>query len=147
MWRMYNRCMTDFRFFHPVEVRYGDLDPQGHINNAKYLTFFEQARVQYMIHLGLYTQDQSFMKVGVIVADAHIAFLAPIHFGDDVKVGVRISKLGNKSMTAEQNIVNYDSGKEMAKGEIVMVAFDYQSKKTISIPEEWRNKISRFEGL
>src|SRR5271157_2452701 len=116
MCRKYNRRMTDFRFFHPVEVRYGDLDPQGHVNNAKYLTFFEQARVQYMINLGLYAPDQSFMKVGVIVVDAHIAFLAPIHFGDDVKVGVRISKLGNKSMTAEQNIVNYDSGKEMAKG-------------------------------
>ena len=69
--------MSDFKFFHPIEVRYGDLDPQGHLNNAKYLTFFEQAHVQYMIHLGLYTQDQSFMKIGVIVADAHIAFLAP----------------------------------------------------------------------
>ncbi len=46
MWRKYNRRMTDFRFFHPVEVRYGDLDPQGHLNNAKYLTFFEQARVR-----------------------------------------------------------------------------------------------------
>jgi acyl-CoA thioester hydrolase len=139
--------MPDFKFFHPIEVRYGDLDPQGHLNNAKYLTFFEQARVRYMIHLGLYTQDQSFMKVGVIVADAHIAFLAPIHFGDDVKVGVRTSKLGNKSMTIEQNIVNNASDQEMAKGEVVTVTFDYQSKQTISIPEEWREKISKFEGL
>lgn len=144
---MYNRRMTDFRFFHPIEVRYGDLDPQGHLNNAKYLTFFEQARVRYMIHLSLFTQDQSFMKIGVIVADAHIAFLAPLHFGDDVKVGVRTSKLGNKSMTVEQNIVNSSNGQEMAKGEIVMVTFNYQSKKTISIPDEWRDKISRFEGL
>ncbi|MFZ1043860.1 MAG: thioesterase family protein [Anaerolineales bacterium] len=139
--------MTDFRFFHPIEVRYGDLDPQGHVNNAKYLTFFEQVRVQYMIHLGLYAQDQSFKKVGVIVADVHIAFLAPIHYGDDVKVGVRISKLGNKSITTEQAIVNNASGQEMAKGEVVTVAFDYQSEKTISIPEEWRNKIKAFEGL
>jgi len=144
---MYNRRMTDFRFFHPVEVRYGDLDPQRHLNNAKYLTFFEQARVQYMIHLGLYTQDQSFMKIGVIVSDAHIAFLAPIHFGDDVKVGVQTSKLGNKSITIEQNIVNNASGQEMAKGEVVTVTFDYQSKKTISIPAEWRNKIKAFEEL
>ncbi len=139
--------MTDFRFFHPIEVRYGDLDPQGHVNNAKYLTFFEQVRVQYMIHLGLYAQDQSFKKVGVIVADVHIAFLAPIYYGDDVKVGVRISKLGNKSITTEQAIVNNASGQEMAKGEVVTVAFDYQSEKTISIPEEWRNKIKAFEGL
>jgi acyl-CoA thioester hydrolase len=139
--------MSDFKFFHPIEVRYGDLDPQGHLNNAKYLTFFEQARVHYLIHLGLFTKDQSFMNIGVIIADVHIAFLAPIHFGDDVKVGVRTSKLGNKSMTIEQNIVNNTSGQEMAKGEVVTVTFDYQSKKTISIPDEWRDKISKFEGL
>ena len=36
--------MSEFRFYHPVEVRYGDLDPQGHLNNAKYLTFFETGR-------------------------------------------------------------------------------------------------------
>ena len=34
--------MTHFNFYHPVEVRYGDLDPQGHVNNAKFLTYFEQ---------------------------------------------------------------------------------------------------------
>ena len=139
--------MSEFKFFHPVEVRYGDLDPQGHLNNAKYLTFFEQARVHYLIQLGLFTTDQSFMSIGVIVADAHITFLAPIHFGDEVKVGVRTSKLGNKSMTIEQNIVNSANGQEMAKGEIIAVAFDYQSKKTISVPDEWREKISEFEGL
>ena len=44
--------MTDYKFFHPIEVRYGDLDPQGHVNNAKYLTYFEQARVHYLISLG-----------------------------------------------------------------------------------------------
>lgn len=138
--------MADFRFFHPVEVRYGDLDPQGHLNNAKYLTFFEQARVHYMIRLGLLTQDQSFMKIGVIVADAHIAFLAPIHFGNDIKVGVRTLKLGNKSMTLEQNIVNNASGQESAKGEIIMVTFDYHDHKTIPVPEDWREKITKFES-
>ena len=139
--------MSDFKFFHPVEVRYGDLDPQGHLNNAKYLTFFEQARLRYLIHLGLFVKGQSFMELGAIVADVHIAFLAQIHYGDDIKVGVRTSKLGNKSMTIEQNIVNNASGQEMAKGEVVTVAFDYRSKKTISIPEEWRSKIKAFEGL
>ena len=145
--KRYNRRMSEFKFFHPIEVRYGDLDPQGHLNNAKYLTFFEQARVHYLIHLGLFTKDQSFMNIGVILADAHITFLAPIHYGDEVEVGVRTSKLGNKSMTVEQNIVDHASGKEMATGEIVMVTFDYASQNTIVIPNDWRDKISRFEGL
>ena len=73
-------------FYHPIEVRYGDLDPQGHVNNAKHLTYFEQARIAYLVELGLFTKGQSFMEIGVILADVHITYLAPIYFGEPVKV-------------------------------------------------------------
>jgi len=139
--------MPEIKFFHPVEVRYGDLDAQGHVNNAKFLTYFEQARLEYSMHLGLFARNQSFMDLGTIVADVHIAFLAPIHYGDEVQVGVRTAKIGNKSMTVEQTIVKVVGGEELAKGEIVLVAFDYREQKTIPVPDEWRQKISRFEGL
>lgn len=139
--------MTHFKFFHPVEVRYGDLDPQGHVNNAKHLTYFEQARIAYMIELGLFTKDQSFMEIGVILADVHITYLAPVYFGEQVKVGVRAAKLGTKSMTWIQNILDAKTGKELAKGEVIMVTYDYKEEKTINIPHEWREKIKEFEGL
>jgi acyl-CoA thioester hydrolase len=143
----YNNGMSDYHFYHPIEVRYGDLDPQGHVNNAKHLTYFEQARIAYLIELGLFTKNQSFMEIGVILADIHITYLEPVYFGQKVKVGVHISRLGNKSMTWEQNIVDADSGKELAKGEVVMVTYDYREEKTIPIPQEWREKISKFENL
>ena len=139
--------MTEFKFFHPIEVRYGDLDPQGHVNNAKHLTFFEQARIAYMIELGLFTKDQSFMEIGVILADVHIAYHAQIYFVEHIKVGVHISKLGNKSMTWYQNIVDAKTGKVLAKGEVIMVTYDYREEKTVNIPHEWREKIKAFEGL
>lgn len=137
----------NFHFYHPIEVRYADLDPQGHVNNAKHLTYFEQARIAYMIELGLFTKDQSFMEIGVILADVHITYLEPVYFGQNIKVGVHAAKLGNKSMTWEQNIVDADTGSEIAKGEVVMVAFDYSQQKTINIPHEWRETIKRFERL
>ncbi len=139
--------MSDYHFYHPIEVRYGDLDPQGHLNNAKFLTYFEQARIQYWIQMGFFTKDQSFMEIGVIVADVHLTYLAPVYFGQNVKVGVRVVKLGNKSMTWEQNIVDADAGKELARGELVIVAYDYKEEKTISIPQLWRDKIIEFEDL
>ena len=98
--------MSQFRFYHPIEVRYGDLDPQGHVNNAKYLTYFEQARVAYWIDMGFFTKDQSFMELGVILADVHITYFEPVYFGQEIKVGVHVTRLGNKSMTWEQN-TNY----------------------------------------
>jgi acyl-CoA thioester hydrolase len=139
--------MTDYKFFHPIEVRYGDLDPQGHVNNAKYLTYFEQARVHYFIELGLFNKDQSFMEIGVILADIHITYHAPTRFGDEINVGVKTTKIGNKSMTVEQYVMDANTGKIMASGIVVMVTFDYKELKTIPVPDEWRQKISGFEGI
>ena len=139
--------MSDFHFYHPIEVRYGDLDPQGHVNNAKHLTYFEQARVAYMIELGLFTRDQSFMEIGVILADVHITYLEPIYFGQTIKVGVHAARLGNKSMTWEQNIVDADSSRELSRGEVVIVTYDYKQETTIPVPQEWREKFIEFEGL
>lgn len=138
--------MSDYQFYHPIEVRYGDLDPQGHVNNAKFLTYFEQARLAYWIQLGIFTTDQSFMELGIILADVHITYLAPVYYGQNIKVGVRVSKLGNKSMTWEQNVVDAATDKELAKGEVVVVAYDYKEEKTISIPPKWRAKIIAFEN-
>ena len=139
--------MTDFRFHHPIEIRYGDLDPQGHVNNAKYLTYFEQARIYYLIQLGLFNRDQSFMDVGIIIADIHITFQTPARYDDRIKIGVRTSKIGNKSMTVEQCVMNADTGEMLAAGTVILVTFDYREHKTISVPDEWREKISSFEGL
>jgi acyl-CoA thioester hydrolase len=139
--------MSQFRFHHPIEVRYGDLDPQGHLNNASYLTFFEQARLQYLKHLGMFNKGQSFMDIGVILADIHIAFKKPVEWGTPVKVGVRTMKIGNKSTTVEQTIVHAETGEVFAIGEVVMVTYDYRTGKSIPIPPEWREKVSKFEEL
>jgi acyl-CoA thioester hydrolase len=138
--------MTKINFFHPIEVRYGDLDPQGHVNNAKYLTYFEQARVAYLIHLGLFQKGLSFLEIGMIIADIHIVYRAPILWENTIKVGVGISRLGNKSFTMVQNVVHAETGKLFAEGEVIMVAYDYRSGQTIRIPDAWREVVRRFEG-
>jgi len=139
--------MPEYRFHHPIEIRYGDLDPQGHLNNAKFLTYFEQTRVHYLIHLGLFTNDQSFMEVGIILAEAKVTFLAPVHFGTDVKVGMRVVRIGNKSMLSEYALIDAATDRELATGSAVLVAFDYRNRQTIPIPDAWREKIGTFEKI
>lgn len=138
--------MPGFHFYHPIEVRYGDLDPQGHLNNARYLTFMEQARIQYLQKLGLW-DGGSFLNIGVILADARITFRAPVLFGQPVRVGARVSRLGNKSMDMEYVIEDAEAGDELATGSSVLVAYDYRQEQTISIPESWREVIREFEDL
>jgi acyl-CoA thioester hydrolase len=136
--------MELFHFYHPIEVRYGDLDPQGHVNNARYLTYMEQARVSYLRHVGLWNGG-SFIDIGIILADVHLTFRTPIQFGDPVRVGVRIARLGNKSMQSEYRIEDARDGREFASGSSVLVAYDYRNGSTVPIPEEWRSKITEFE--
>jgi acyl-CoA thioester hydrolase len=143
---VYNLNMAVFNFFYPIEVRYGDLDPQGHLNNAKYLTYFEHARISYIAHLGLWQSD-SFKDIGVILADAKVTYLSPIIFGQKVKVGVRTAKLGNKSMSMEYLLQDTTSGDELASGSTILVAYDYRKQSTMPIPAHWRQVISVFEDL
>ena len=138
--------MADFHFHHLIEVRYGDLDPQGHVNNAKYLTYIEQGRVFYWKQLKLW-EGGSFMDIGVILADVQLTFKKAIQFGDPVRVGVRISRLGNKSMDCEYSIEDARDASVFATGTSVLVAYDYHNLRSVAIPEEWRKTIRQFEGL
>lgn len=136
--------MPPFQFHHPIEIRYADLDPQGHVNNARFLTYFEQARVNYLIHLGLFSREQSFLEIGIIIAEATITFKAPLYFGTQARVSVRVSRLGTKSMTMEYEITDPE-GAIYATGVSAIVTFDYKTHVTIPIPDAWREKISKFE--
>jgi acyl-CoA thioester hydrolase len=138
--------VPDFHFFHLIEVRYGDLDPQGHVNNAKFLTYMEQGRVFYFKQLKLW-EGGTFLNFGIILADVQITFRKAIQFGDPVRVGVRISRLGNKSMTSEYRLEDGRDASEFASGSSVLVAFDYHNKRSIPIPEEWRRAIQQYEGM
>jgi acyl-CoA thioester hydrolase len=138
--------MPNYRYFHPIEVRYGDLDPQGHVNNARYLTYFEQARIGYIRHLGLW-KEGSFLELGIILASTSLSFLAPVKFGQMVEAGARVCRLGNKSMTMEYCLQDSQIGQALCTGTSVLVTYDYRSGESIPIPLDWRAAICAFEGL
>ena len=137
--------MADFHFHIPLEVRYGDLDPQWHVNNARYLSYLEQGRLAYLLHLGLW-DGQDFNQLGMIVADVHIAYLAPILLWQKARLDMRTARLGNKSLTFEYQIVDETTGQLLARAESVMVAYNYAAHSSIPLPDDWRQKITRFEG-
>ncbi len=135
-----------FKHKTPIEIRFVDLDAFGHVNNANYLTYFENARVKYFDEIVDWKYDWS--KQGIILAKAEIDFIIPIHFRDETSVYTRCSRLGNKSFDMEYRIVRLFKNQEqlMADGVTVMVAFDYEAKKSIEIPEEWKMALKKYEG-
>ena len=135
-----------FKFYIPIEIRYSDLDPQWHVNNTRYLVFMEQARLEYLCHLGLF-DGKSFLDLKMIIADAHVSFLVPIELGQNVRVGTRAARIGNKSITFEYRIEDADNDDLLATGEVVGVSYNYRSHETIPVPADWRQKIGAFEGV
>jgi acyl-CoA thioester hydrolase len=138
--------MPSFKYYIPVQIRYGDLDPQWHVNNSRFLTFIEQARFSYLVSLGLF-DGKSYLDFELIVADVHIAYLAPIKLEQKVRVGARVSRIGNKSLTFEYLIEDEDTGQALGRAETVMVAYDYRAQASKPVSELWRAKIAAFEGL
>ena len=138
--------MADFKFFSPIVVRYGDLDPQGHVNNAAFVTYLEQARVNYIRYMDLW-DGKSFLKIGFILARLELDYKAPILMTDSIEVGVRTSRLGNKSLDMEYLVRQIGGGTIYGVGKTVQVAYDYQQRETILLRPNWRETISIFEGI
>lgn len=137
--------MSEYKFYSPIQVRYGDIDPQWHVNHAHTVTFIETARFNFVQELGIF-DGESYFDLGWIVADVHVAFLAPITLTQKIRVGVRVAKLGTKSMTLEYQIEDEASGNALTTAETVMVHYDYHSHTTRPIPDEWREIIAAHEG-
>lgn len=135
---------TLFRFATDLEVRYADLDPQGHLNNAKYFTFMEHGRLKYCLALGLLDPAGGFKGLGQIVAEATCTFKRPAFVGEVVTIGVRVDRIGNKSAVMEYELKVADQ--LIATGRTVQVAYDYDAGQSVGFPPDWRAKISSFEG-
>jgi acyl-CoA thioester hydrolase len=138
--------VTDYRFFQPIEIRYADIDAQRHVNNAKIFSFLENARAMYLQRLGLW-DGRNFDKIGIILVQTGCTYKKPIAFGQHIHVGVRTTRLGNKSIEMAYSIQEIDDGTEFATATSVIVAYDYQKDQSISVPPSWREVIADFESL
>lgn len=128
-----------FRFFHPFRVRYSEIDGQGVLFNAHYLTYYDTAITEFFRALG-YDQYADAQKSGVDfhVVKAVVEYKAPIRFDWDLDVGVRVAKIGNSSMTFELAIFRKSENELLATGEIVWVNTDQTTHRPVPIPAATR---------
>jgi acyl-CoA thioester hydrolase len=133
--------MTDYSFVADVDVRFRDIDAMGHVNNAVYATYLEEARTAYFDEV----LDASLADVQTVLANVALEFRRPVELGDDVTVAVRVPELGRSSIPMEYEV--RADGEVAATGEAVQVAVDGETGESRPIPEAWREKIESFEGL
>ncbi len=138
--------LKSFRFRKSVETRWSDMDEMHHINNAVYLTYFEQARVYYFHE----ACQWDWKNDGAILASANINYIVPLRFPEAAYIYVRTARLGTKSIDLEYAIVreNEDGSQTLMNvGSTTMVAFDYKTQKSIPLPEYIKERLLAYEPM
>lgn len=134
--------LAEYPFHYPIEVRFRDLDALGHVNNAVYATYLESARIAYYQRL----VGGSLDRLGIILAELTIRYKAPAHFGDELLVGVRVSRIGGKSFTMDYAIARLGDGALIATAQSVLVAYDYAAGRSVPVSDEFRARVAELQG-
>ena len=126
----------------PIEVRFRDCDAMGHVNNAVYLTYLEIARFAYWKAAEI---ERLAGEVSYIIARVEIDFRSPAVTGEVLDVGIRVTGFGRTSFSMAYEIRD-EEGQLIATAKSVQVAYDYAAGKTVSLPDEIKQRVAEFEG-
>lgn len=135
-----DRDKTGLNLVHTVEmdVRWRDLDDFGHINNSVYLTYFEQARIEWWLASG----EKLNGNEGPVIVTAECTFLKPVFHPSRLRIDVHAGLPGNSSYLIYYEIflVNH-SDEPVATGSTKVVWVDYQQGKSLFLPERIRRMV------
>lgn len=131
-----------FAYWHTVPTRWSDHDQLGHVNNTRFYTFDEDARLAYFGEL--WKDDPRFWKdYGFILARLECDFVAQLRHPAQVEIGFRIAGLGGSSFRTEAMMLHGEQVVAVTRG--VLVWFDYQVQKPLRIPESVRAQVRARE--
>ena len=127
-----------------IVVRFRDIDSMGHVNNAVFLTYFEEGRKAFLFEVLNIVNPADYP---FILAHIDCDFLKPVRLGDSLTLLVWIGEIGNKSFTFKYQLVDpRDTSATYGKGTSIMVYFDYRANKAVPIPDGFLKKISPYSN-
>jgi acyl-CoA thioester hydrolase len=161
--------MSDtFPCWYPLQIRFRDLDPLGHVNNAVYVTYLEEARSYYFAALERWLKEWPSEEVhqeesrpenpriqtgpraaryGLLVKEVCCTYELPLIRDDHAEVGVRVARAGRTSFTMEHQIRDtQDHERIFATGRSVMVWCNYQTGRPHPLPASLRRAFEQMEG-
>ncbi|WP_020648853.1 acyl-CoA thioesterase [Solimonas variicoloris] len=133
----------DFSYFFELATRWSDCDMLGHVNNARFFTFDESARLDYFEPL--VGGDRFVNGGGFILAHIECDFLEQLHHPATVRLGYRVRRIGRSSMNTEGAL--FDGERLVAVTRSVLVWFDYRDNKPQPLPEHARAFIRERERV
>lgn len=125
-----------------IQVRFIDIDAMGHVNNAVYLSYFENARMYFFNDL--LGEDWDWSRDGFILLNNEIQYLKPVFLKDEPEISVAVEKIGNKSFTLSYQLKVKDELRCI--GSSVLVGYDNVIHSSILIPERMKAKLEQVKA-
>jgi acyl-CoA thioester hydrolase len=128
-----------FKTWCRVTVRYNDLDPLGHVNNAAMAIFLEQARCELITpRLKAHSPD-----LDVVLASTAMDYRRELHYPGDVEIGTIVRRVGGKSLSLEHGV--FQSGHCAGTAELVLVFFNLAERQSVAPPAEVRTFLQTLQ--
>lgn len=137
----YEEWSKDFSYYREIQVRFGETDLFGHMNNAVAFVYFEEARTNFFEKVGFMDTFMSKEYEGMVVtADLQCDFIQQVYYGDVLKIFVKVAHIGNASMDIHYKVMNQKE--ELCFiGRGTMVQVSKRTGKAFSWSDDWKKRL------
>lgn len=117
-----------------IPIRFRDLDPLNHVNNAIFNTYYEEARISFIADVPAFANGLE-NRFSFVLANIQINYLKPVEYPAELLIGSGITKLGNSSISSFQAIYHAKTKKLISTAEASGVWFDLDKQRPARVPE------------
>ena len=132
------QSITDYPHHYEFKTRWKDMDLFGHVNNAVFLTYIEDARIMYFKRWNITEKKRS-----LIVASIKIDYLRQIEHPSNLIIGQKVSRIGNSSFDIQSSIFPNNDSMPAANSVVSCVCFDYTQNKSVPVYDEIKADFQR----
>ena len=138
--------LANFRTREGLAIRWADMDSLGHVNNARYFTYFECARFRWFDDVGVWSLRRHDQE-GPILASTSCDFRRQLKYPATIEVGARATRLGRSSVDVDYLLVRTGDDEPIAEGRSTVVWIDYSTGRSAPWPDRLRDSITAWDSL
>ena len=125
-----------FHFKTKICIRVSDINYGGHLGNDSLLSIIQEARVQFLSSIG--STELNFFGVAMIMSDVAIVYKSEGFYGEELIIEIAVAEISRVGFELFYKISEAKSNREVAIAKTGMISFDYQNRKVVSVPDEFK---------
>jgi acyl-CoA thioester hydrolase len=135
-----------FRYWKTIEVRWGDMDAQGHVNNTVYFTYCESVRIELLRKIGFKGRPAGLAE-GPALVHASCDFKRQVVYPATLDVGLRVERIGQRSFEMIYGIFLHGTDQLVAAARSVNAWADYAKNLAVPLPDEIRDALQQYQSI